>query len=57
MDEKEQELRESVEDLFKVLPRGKVLDLIQQMVEMPDEDLEELIEYGRMLDERETTNQ
>lgn len=56
MDEKEQELKEAVENLYKVLPREKVLDIIQQMVDMPDEDLEELIEYGRMLDERETTN-
>ncbi|MFF2752802.1 hypothetical protein ACFVR1_03455 [Psychrobacillus sp. NPDC058041] len=57
MDEKEQKLKAAVEDLFKVLPREKVLDLIQQLIEMPDEDIKELIEYGRLLDERETTNQ
>lgn len=53
MDEKEQKLKEAVEDLFKVLPREKVLDLMQQFIEMPEEDIKELIEYGRILDERE----
>ncbi|WP_192797511.1 hypothetical protein [Psychrobacillus glaciei] len=57
MEDKEQILRESVDNLFKVLPREKVLNLIHQIIEMPEEDLEELIEYGRILDERETTNQ
>ncbi|MFB5087045.1 hypothetical protein PGC35_07470 [Psychrobacillus sp. PGGUH221] len=52
-----EELNQLIEALMQKMPRERVMDTLNQLLHMPNEDLEELSEYCRILDERETTNQ
>ncbi|MFB5087034.1 hypothetical protein PGC35_07410 [Psychrobacillus sp. PGGUH221] len=38
------------------MPREKVIDILNQLLHMPNENFDELAEYCHILDERETTN-
>lgn len=52
-----EELNQLKEALMQKMPRERVMDTLIQLLHMPNEDIEELTEYCRILDERETTNQ
>ncbi|WP_156316772.1 hypothetical protein [Bacillus sp. FJAT-22090] len=51
-----EEVNQLIEALIQKLPREKVMDILSQLLHMPNENFDELAEYCRMLDERETTN-
>ncbi|MEI4771983.1 hypothetical protein WAX74_20515 [Psychrobacillus sp. FJAT-51614] len=51
-----EELKQLIEAMMQKMPREKVMDTLNQLLHMPNEDIEELSEYCRILDERETTN-
>lgn len=57
MDNKQEEVKQLIEALMQKMPREKVMDALNQLLRMPVEDIEELTEYCRIMDERETTNQ
>ena len=57
MDNKQKEdVNQLIQALMQKMPREKVMDTLNQLLHMPAEDIDELPEYCRMLDERETTN-
>lgn len=56
MDKQREEVNQLIEALLQKMPREKLIDTLNQLLHMPNEDIEELAEYCRILDERETTN-
>ncbi|MDI2586230.1 hypothetical protein OR571_03575 [Psychrobacillus sp. NEAU-3TGS] len=54
--EQKEEINQLIEALMQKMPREKVMDTLKQLLHMPDEGIDEVAEYCRILDERETTN-
>ncbi|MEI4770954.1 hypothetical protein WAX74_15130 [Psychrobacillus sp. FJAT-51614] len=53
MDQKDVEINQLVEALMLKIPREHVIETLNQLLNMPKEDMDELAEYCRMIDERE----
>lgn len=51
-----EEVTQLIEALMLKMPRDKVMDILNQLLHKPNKNFDELAEYCRILDERETTN-
>lgn len=56
MDNKQiEEVKQLIEAMMQKMSREEVMETLHQLLHLPNENFDELAEYCRVLDERETT--